>query len=142
MKSMRLLICFVSLSFMSVMARADIKADIDRIASSLDQRTKSDSSNTGMKQCVWTAYQDADKLLNRTYQDLSKAWIGNDSGAVERKKRLVFAQRAWIAFRDANCVLEASAMLGGSGETLVEGGCLYKATVDRIYQLEELMKQN
>jgi len=139
---MRLLICFVSLLFMSVIAHADVKADIDKIAASLEQCTKSDSSNAGMKQCVWIAYQDADKLLNRTYQELSKAWTGDDSGAVERKKRLVVAQRAWIAFRDANCLLEATAMLGGTGESLVESGCRYQATVDRARQLEELMKQN
>lgn len=139
---MRLFIVCAALLLLPDFASADVKADLARIDAASDKCVKADDSNAGMKQCAWGAYQDADKLLNRTYQRLSKDWIGADEGAAERKKRLVAAQRAWVAFRDAECSLQATQMLGGTGEGLVEGGCLYKMTADRARQLEELMKAN
>jgi uncharacterized protein YecT (DUF1311 family) len=93
-----------------------------------------------MKQCVAAAFRDADKLLNRTYQGMSKEWIGDDIGSSERKKRLIAAQRAWVAFRDAECSLQATEMLGGTGEGLIVGQCLYEMTANRVMQIEDLMK--
>ena len=93
----------------------------------------------GMQQCTDSAYQAADKVLNHTYQTLSKDWVaGTDADAQERKKRLVNAQRAWVAFRDAECSLQGTAMLGGSGEGLVVLNCLYSQTTQRVKQLEDL----
>ncbi len=139
---MRPLIACAALLFAPAFALADVKADLAGIEAALDKCVKADDSNASMKQCTWGAYQDADKLLNRVYQRMSKDWIGDDPGAAERKKRLVAAQRAWVAFRDAECSLQATEMLGGTGEGLVEGGCLYKTTADRARQLEALMKTN
>ncbi len=139
---MRLFIALAALLLVPVCALADAKADLARIDAALDKCVNADSSNAGMKQCTWVAYRDADKLLNSVYQRASKSWIGDDSSAPERKKRLVAAQRAWVAFRDADCSLQATEMLGGTGEGLVEGGCLYKATADRAKQIEELMTAN
>ncbi len=139
---MRLLIACSVLLFSPVLALADVKTDLARIEATLDKCQKANESNAGTKQCVWDAYQDADKLLNRTYQRMFKDWVGDDSDAAERKKRLVAAQRVWVVYRDAECSLEATEMLGGTGEGLVEGGCLYRTTADRTRQIEALMKQN
>ena len=96
-----------------------------------------DSSNAGMNQCTSVAIAAADKVLNSWYQADSKVWIGTDEpDASERKKRVLNAQRAWIAFRDAECQLQAASMLGGSGEGLAGGMCLYELTRQRIGQLD------
>jgi uncharacterized protein YecT (DUF1311 family) len=137
---MRVLVFVFATLFMAGFARADVKKELARIEARLDACMKVDGSNSGMKQCTSSAYQAADKILNETYQQLSKSWSAGDSDSVERKKRLVAAQRAWVAFRDADCSLQASDMLGGTGEGLIVLGCLYKATSDRAKQLEELMQ--
>jgi len=138
---MRLALAFAATIAASA-ALADVKSDLAKIDAALDKCVKADESNVGMKQCAWSAYADADKLLNQTYSRLSKDWIGDDEGAAERRKRLVAAQRAWVAFRDAECSLQATEMLGGSGEGLVQGSCLYGATTERAKALETLMKPN
>ena len=137
---MRPLIAIAAFVLASVGAMADVNADLARVKFTLDRCIKTDDTNVGMKQCVAAAFRDADKLLNRTYQGMSKEWIGDDIGSSERKKRLIAAQRAWIAFRDVECSLQATEMLGGTGEGLIVGQCLYEMTANRVVQIEDLMK--
>ena len=139
---MRLLIACAALLVAPAFAHADVKAELARIEATQDKCLQADNSNVAMKQCIWDAYGDADKLLHRIYQRMSKGWIGEDPDSAERKKRLVSAQRAWVAFRDAECSLQATQMLGGTGEGLVQGSCLYKLTAERTRQIDVLMKPN
>ena len=93
-----------------------------------------DGSNSGMKICTDKALKNADALLNVVYQKFSRTLSSEEDP--ETLNRLKTAQRAWIPFRDAQCQLEAAAMLGGSGESLVALGCHYRMTVNRIKELE------
>ncbi len=139
---MRLAVVALSAALLAPLpAMADAKSELAKIDAAQTKCVKADESNNGMKQCAWAAYDAADKLLNKMYQDLSKGWIGVDEpDATERRKRLVNAQRTWVAFRDAECSLQATEMLGGSGEGLLQGGCLYTITAERAKQLETLLK--
>lgn len=57
--------------------------------------------------------------------------------------RMNKAQKAFIVFRDAQCDYEGTAMLGGTGESLIVMGCLAGMTGDRADALErELASQN
>lgn len=100
-------------------------------------------SNADMKGCTFDAYQKADGLLNASYKsivaDLKKASgdTDMDKSNAETLTRLVKSERAWVAFRDAECDFEGTEMLGGSGESLVVGGCLYDQTVQRVKSIEE-----
>ena len=81
----------------------------------------------------------ADRILNQAYT----AWVGalKQPAAGEARddaeilKRLVAAERAWIAFRDANCDLVSTSMLGGTGEGNAFGQCVYEMTKARVGEL-------
>lgn len=78
-----------------------------------------------MNECAGLAYQEADKRLNQVYKQLP------------RTPGLVAAEKAWIAFRDAECTYEAQAVEGGSMQPMVYANCLQSLTEDRIKQLTQ-----
>ena len=53
------------------------------------------------------------------------------------KKGLLKAQRAWLAFRDAECGLEALGEAGGSAQPMIYNQCLSRLTQLRSEQLEK-----
>ncbi len=123
-------------------ARA-VASDVAGVLAAIDARQKAcidkDPSNLGMKQCAGDADADADKLLNETYgaavAALKRPQDGGDrdgGDARETLRRLVASERAWIAYRDAECAFEGTSMLGGTGEELVIVECHTMMTVARV----------
>ena len=51
---------------------------------------------------------------------------------------LVEGQRAWLAYRDAQCLAESFAMRGGSMQPLIEYSCKAYMTELRIQQLRDM----
>ena len=51
---------------------------------------------------------------------------------------LLEAQRAWLAYRDAQCRLEGYAFLGGSAQPMIVSGCLATLTRQRTQELRDL----
>ncbi|QNE33486.1 DUF1311 domain-containing protein [Sphingomonas sp. NBWT7] len=49
------------------------------------------------------------------------------------------SQRAWLAFRDAQCAIETKEVEGGSMAPMVRAGCLTRLTKERTKQLKDLM---
>lgn len=78
-----------------------------------------------MNECAGAAYEKADKRLNQVYRKL------------EKTPELVASEKAWIAFRDAECKYQASSVEGGSMQPMVYANCLQSLTEDRIKQLEQ-----
>ena len=74
-------------------------------------------------------YHKADAKLNTAYQRLVK---GLDSTP---KARLIKAQRAWIAFRDAEASFRASEFIGGTAEPAAYWTYLTDLTVRRTNDL-------
>jgi uncharacterized protein YecT (DUF1311 family) len=72
----------------------------------------------------------ADKSLNEVYQRQLKRLTEKSN-----KARLVTAQRAWIRFRDANCLYEAR----GSRE---EGGSMFTQVFDMCRERMTLLREN
>ena len=99
-----------------------------------------DSSNMHIMACNSVAQVFADARLNSVYQ----AWTDalkhpkpdEAKDDAEILKRLVAAERAWIDFRDKDCTLQSTSMLGGTGESNVYGDCLYAMTKARVKALE------
>jgi uncharacterized protein YecT (DUF1311 family) len=90
---------------------------------------RNDDSQQMMNICAGADYDAADAKLNKTYRDL----VGrNDDKA---NKLLQTAQRAWIAFRDAECDYSTSDSEGGSIYPMEVSECLTRLTNDRIKQL-------
>lgn len=93
-------------------------------------------STQGMIGCNMTYYDAADAILNARYKDITKQL--KKDGDTETQKRLVAAQRAWIAFRDSECQLQGTSMLGGTGENVIITGCLTGKVIERVKDLDQL----
>lgn len=98
-----------------------------------------------MTQCAGEDYDKADKDLNVEYQKLRKLLGERDKAADENGKgsvdALVAAQRAWVAYRDANCNLAGFQARGGSMEPQLVASCLAQMSRDRTQELKTLSAQ-
>ncbi len=74
----------------------------------------------------------ADQALNQTFKQVQKR-IADDA---DGNARFVKAQRAWIAFRNAECTFQSSGDDGGSAAPMVAAGCQAELTKDRTKQLK------
>src|SRR6185436_15178293 len=96
-----------------------------------------------MNLCAGIEFERADAELNRVYRE---SIAGERQADRELDRRydqrpsnetiLREAQRAWVAFRDAQCTYEANGEArGGSMESMVHGQCLARMTRERTAQL-------
>lgn len=79
--------------------------------------------------CADADYQAADAKLNAAYKNI----VGSNDQA--SNKLLQTAQRAWIAFRDAECAYSTADSEGGSIHPMEVSECLTKLTIERTKQL-------
>jgi uncharacterized protein YecT (DUF1311 family) len=77
-------------------------------------------------------FKSADQALNQTFRKIQKRLSDDADG----KARLVKAQRAWNAFRDAECTFQSSGDDGGSAAPMIAAGCQADLTKDRTKQLK------
>ena len=81
----------------------------------------------------------ADRRLNEVYTAALNALNhpGPNSAPYNREipKRLIAAERAWIAFRDAECSYKSTIALGGTGEGYAYVACRYEQTKERVRAL-------
>lgn len=102
-----------------------------------------------MTQCAALDYQRADAALNQQWRATLAVMQAADRG-VDRSydKRpgyvaaLLESQRAWLKFRDTECVVEGYLMRGGSAEPMVVAGCKAELTKERVKQLRSLAENN
>ena len=79
----------------------------------------------------WAEFDKADKELNAVYQKLLKS-LEDDIA----RKKLIAAQKAWVAFRDAQAELDADAERGGSLENQERAISETETTKARIEELK------
>lgn len=97
-------------------------AAADECADAEDQAT--------LNACAGKVLAEADRKLNADYKAIEKR-LADDVAA---KKRFVAAQRAWIAFRDAECAFQTSAVEGGSIQPMIDANCRAALTSQRVEQ--------
>jgi len=97
---------------------------------------RSDETQSGMNICAAADYKAADAKLNADYGEIIKR-LSDDADA---RKLLQESQRAWIAFRDAECKFSSSGVEGGSIYPLVYAECLKGLTDARVEQLGAYLK--
>jgi uncharacterized protein YecT (DUF1311 family) len=100
------------------------------------------SSTVEMNYCSEQAYLKADEALNEAYKAVMKHIRENGGAAPYDSKSweeaLKTSQRAWIAFRDAECKgLVPMEWSGGTGTTTAVNGCLTGLTEARTRALKE-----
>lgn len=97
-----------------------------------------------MTACAEQEFERADAELNRVWRPLVSSAARNDrspdSGRTPRDQRseeviLRTAQRAWIAYRDAECEYEGLGERGGSMEPMIVAQCLARLTRARTTEL-------
>ncbi|GAB5375166.1 MAG: hypothetical protein AcusKO_16280 [Acuticoccus sp.] len=91
-----------------------------------------DANQMELNECAGEALSAADATLNERYQ----AVIGRLSDDADKTELLRKAQRAWIAFRDAECTFAASGVAGGSIYPLVDAECRTALTKARAETLD------
>jgi uncharacterized protein YecT (DUF1311 family) len=111
---------------------AGATASIAQAADSCDP----DLSHAELNECYGNAYKKADAELNVLYRQIT-ARLKDNKATI---KLLVAAQRAWVAFRDAECDFSASRDLGDNAYGLALAICLDKLTGKRIDDFKNYLK--
>lgn len=93
--------------------------------------------------CLSDALASANDALNAAYQQ-AEAFIAEDqdTSAADKatwKNDLIAAERAWVAYRDANCKFEliGAEWHNGSGTTAAQQDCTLTMTTQRTSELNE-----
>lgn len=98
---------------------------------------------TVIVECLNTELAKADHSLNRVYGlilgELTAGSIyPNESPFFDDWKRdLIKAERAWVAFKDAQCLVAGELLEPGTGVPIETGSCLIDLTNQRIHFLNE-----
>lgn len=111
------------LATVALLAAATAQA-ADDCANAQDQST--------MDICAGEAYKKSDRQLNDLYKKI-EARLKDDAATT---KLLVTAQRAWVAFRDAECAFSSSGVSGGSVYPMIHSMCLDGLTQARAKDLQ------
>ena len=94
-----------------------------------------------LNQCAELDWQAADEALNDAYKRAMAEMKDMDANMPEDLQgaadALRDAQRAWITYRDANCLHAGFPMRGVSAEPLLVYGCMAEMTNDRTVELLE-----
>lgn len=93
---------------------------------------RSDETQSGMNICADADYRQEDAKLNQKYGQIVTR-LADDA---EGRKLLKEAQRAWIAFRDAECTFSTNASSDGSIYPMLVSQCRADLTRARVDQLE------
>lgn len=100
-------------------------------------------TQSDMTACSQQDYEAADVALNAAYrktmaraQAMDKDFAEIGEGMVGAVDALKAAQRAWIAYRDAQCELAGFEARGGTMEPMLVAGCLAELTTKRTDELK------
>lgn len=127
-----------SLLFGGLLTAAQVHADDEPDCANAQTQTE-------MTQCAGADYDEADQELNAEYKKVRKLLATRDNDADEDGKgavdALVASQRAWVAFRDANCELTGFQARGGTMEPMLISSCMADMSRKRTEELQSLAEQ-
>lgn len=98
-----------------------------------------------MTQSAGTAYTRADAEMTRVWRATLAYMKGRDAQNTSRgggfgyAAALLESQRAWLKYRDTECVIEGGEFAGGSMQSMTIAGCKTRLTTARTVQLKSLM---
>lgn len=121
MGTIRISGCFLPIAAGAFLAFAAFPAiAADDCANASDQAT--------LNECADKSYKASDRQLNELYGEI-KQRVANDA---DRTRLWVAGQKAWLAFRDAECKFSSSGVEGGSAYPMILTICLDSLTQSRI----------
>ena len=124
---MRGAFCCVFVAFSLIAGASIARAAEDCEAPGLSQAELND--------CYGNAYKKADAELNVLYRQITDR-LKDDK---ETAGLLVAAERAWVAFRDAECNFSVSAVAGAAAYGMIHAICLRGLTGKRIDDLKRYL---
>jgi uncharacterized protein YecT (DUF1311 family) len=127
----RLTFLFLALALLCAF-QAQARQRAKPAAQAKPQSCANPQTQSEMNQCAIDEFNKADAEMNKVYQQLLLK--------TDRQEKLKAAQRAWVAFRDADCEYAASISEGGSMEAGLRYGCYATATKTRTNQLRASLK--
>lgn len=112
-------------------------------------QTAPDGGTTaGMMFCLLAERDVWDRLLNQEYAAAGQRAQGADDAErpyhpefAQRVTQLRDAQRAWIAFRDAECAMEYGAWGAGSMRQIAGADCQLRLTAERTLDLARYLSE-
>jgi uncharacterized protein YecT (DUF1311 family) len=90
------------------------------------------NTQTDMNQCHGEQAAKSDAELNRVYRALMARWKGDGKTVTLLRD----SERAWVAYRKAECDLQALPTIGGSMQPVVITMCFKAMTDDRVKLLK------
>jgi uncharacterized protein YecT (DUF1311 family) len=94
-----------------------------------DCMEKSNGITVEVRDCIDEEYERLDKELNAVYGDLSA------KSTPAARRALVASERAWLAFRRAQCDYEAHADYGGTLSLVLVDGCHLDMLARRVKEI-------
>lgn len=132
----------VSACFESSETFEDKNACVGNAASVCMDENEGGYTTIGMSTCTRYEYQAWDDLLNEEYRDTMDHFKATDEDEAQhfpefakRAETLLEAQRAWIAFRDAECASVYAEWGAGSMRNIAGIGCQMHETAERAIDL-------
>lgn len=108
------------------------------------------TNQTAMTMCEGAAAQRADATLNAVWKQVYPAMqkadrdpdfgIKAEPGEPGYSAALLASQRAWLAYREAECTIERYEWRGGSMQPFAENQCRTAITEARTRKLREMLK--
>lgn len=95
------------------------------------------STTPGIADCIGAETSVWDKILNEEYQATRAQFRAADPGGALAQS-LLDAQRAWIAYRDAECALTYQRWIGGSIRSIAHANCVMGFTSERAIGLRDM----
>lgn len=90
----------------------------------------------GISACLQGEAQAWDDLLNAQYKGVRARLL--EQGGTDLADQLLDAQRAWIAFREADCSLVYAIWAEGSIRTVMASDCYLHKTAQRALELRDM----
>jgi uncharacterized protein YecT (DUF1311 family) len=114
-------------------------------ASSACQEQPGGSTTLGITDCILAETTEWDAILNEQYKATqamnAEADDAGHSPVTDRTDALLNAQRAWIAFRDADCGARYAMWQDGSIRVIVAANCQMTMTAQRAIDLRDMRGQ-
>lgn len=98
------------------------------------------STTVGIASCITAETAVWDDILNEEYAATRRAFDGRSGGpnGGPLNDALRDAQRAWIAFRDADCALAFERWADGTIRSVVHANCMMVLTAERALALRDM----
>ncbi|NKK67731.1 lysozyme inhibitor LprI family protein [Rhizobium leguminosarum] len=96
------------------------------------------TNQSDMNICAAESLKKSDAEMNKVYKEIE----GRLKDDADTTKLLVATQKAWIAFRDAECNFQSSTVQGGTAYPFVNSSCHDGLTQSRTEALKVYLKCN